>query len=371
MSKRSIKRKDESENDLAKLENKSNATHAPSGLTGPLRRATVRDIANRAGVAISSVSRVFSQHPNVSDELRSRVEAAARELSYQPNYVAHSLRRGDTASVGFLVGTISNPTIADISSSTSAVLAQHGYGTLLVITDNRPENDLAYLNFLARRQVSGMVVSLAAWEGHANARSLIAELGIPTVMLDRTRIEVPHVGAVMSDHIAGMKAAVLHLAEQGHRSIAFLGGPPGFDPGDQRQAGYRQGLAQAALPLVPDLIIRHGIERGAGYATTKALFAGNHQPTAIIAGGNLILAGVLRALQELQIGVGTDIALIGCDDTDLTQLYTPSITVISRNLQKLGATAADTLIELMGRQPGRTILLPTRLEVRASSCLRI
>lgn len=371
MSKRGIKRNDVSEKGLSKLDQGSNVPYSPPGLTVPPRRATVRDIANRAGVAISSVSRVFSQHPNVSDELRNRVEAAARELSYQPNYVAHSLRRGDTASVGFLVGTISNPTIADISSSASAVLSEHGYGTLLVITDNRPENDLAYLNFLAQRQVSGMVVSLAAWEGHADTRRLIAELGIPTVMLDRTRIEAPHVGAVISDHIAGMQAAVLHLAEQGHRTIAFLGGPPGFDPGDQRQAGYRQGLALAGLPLVPDLIIRHGIERGSGYATTKALFAGSPQPTAIIAGGNLILAGVLRALQELQIGVGTDIALVGCDDTDLTQLYTPSITVISRNLQQLGTTAADSLIELMGRQPGRTILLPTRLEVRASSCLRM
>jgi len=79
----------------------------------------------------------------------------------------------------------------------------------------------------------------------------------------------------------------------------------------------------------------------------------------------------LRALQELQVGVGTDIALIGCDDTDLTHLYTPSITVISRDLHQMGEAAADLLIELMGRQPGRTILLPTRLEIRASSRVRL
>lgn len=339
----------------------------PPPAFSPPKRPTIRDIANHAGVAISSVSRVFSQHPYVSTELRQRVEAAAQELGYQPNYLAFSLRRGDTASVGFLVGTISNPTIADISAAASEVLAERGYGTLLVSSGNRSENDIMYLNFLARRQVSGMIVSSAACVLHPDAARLIRELAIPTVMLDRMRIDAPHVGTVLSDHISGMCAAVIHLVDQGHRRIAFLGGPPGFEPGDARQAGYLKGLAEAGIPTDPDLILRHGIERESGYQTTRDIFAQRPYPSAIIAGGNLILAGVIQSLQELNISVGVDVALVGCDDTDLTQLYVPGITAVARDLRQLGTTASELLISIMNRQPGRTITLPTRLKVRGSS----
>ena len=334
------------------------------------RRITIRDVAKQAGVAISSVSRVLSNHPHVSDQLRARVEAAARELGYRPNHVAHSLRRGNTLSAGFLVGTISNPIIADISASASDVLASNGYATLLVCSENDPSADVVYLHFLAQRRVSGLIVSSAADGPDDRLRALLGELGLPAVMLDRRRLPVPHVSAVCSDHQQGVQAAVAHLLAQGHRRIALVGGLEHFDPAAARLAGYLRGFEAAGMTPDPLLIRSLGMGRSAGYAATLELFGPDRQgppPTALIAGGNLLLAGVLQALKELQIAVGRDIALVGCDDTDLTRLHSPPITVIARDLAQMGRVAAQALLDLIENQTGQTIVLPTQLEVRESS----
>ena len=171
------------------------------GEGGGARHATIRDVANAAGVAISSVSRVLSNHPHVSDELRTRVETAARELGYRPNYLAHSLRRGTTASIGFLIGTISNPIVADLSAGASEVLASSGYATILVCSQNDPAADVDYLHFLNQRRVNGLIISSAANGPDDQMRAVLLELRLPTVLLDRRPMDAPHISAVYSDHV--------------------------------------------------------------------------------------------------------------------------------------------------------------------------
>jgi LacI family transcriptional regulator len=116
----------------------------------------------------------------------------------------------------------------------------------------------------------------------------------------------------------------------------------------------------------PTLVRSWGMGRQAGYAATRDLM-GERPPTALIAGGNLILAGVLQALKEMGVAIGRDLALVGCDDTDLTRLHNPSITVIARDLAELGRVAAATLLATIDQGEIQTITLPTRLEVRESS----
>lgn len=330
------------------------------------KKITIRDVARQAGVSISSVSRALSEHPHVSETLRLRVEQAARTLGYEPDFLAHSLRRGDTRSVGFLVGAISNPIMADIFTSASNYLAQHGYAMLLACSQNQPDADLDYLNLFARRQVSGVILSTAV-NGMAAVDALLQELTIPTVMLDRQRPEQPQVSAVQSDHCIGAKLAVLHLIEQGHRRIALIGGPEHFYPAQTRIQGFLAGFAEAGLPLERTLLRSVGMTQQVGYQETHALWSLPKPPTALFAAGNLILTGVLQALRELGVTLGRDVALIGCDDTDLTRLHTPSITTVARDLGLIGETAASLLLSVMRHKRGETVVLPTQLLVRESS----
>jgi LacI family transcriptional regulator len=295
-----------------------------------------------------------------------RVENAARALGYEPDFLAHSLRRGDTRTVGFLVGAISNPIMADIFTSASNYLDHYGYAMLLACSQNQPEADLAYLNLFTRRQVSGVILSTAV-DGPARTTALLHEVKVPTVMLDRQRPAHSQVSAVQSDHSMGTKMAVLHLLAQGHRRIGLIGGPAHFDPAHARLDGFYAGFAEANVTVDQTLVRTVGMNQQVGYQETQALFTLVQPPTALIAGGNLILSGVLQALHKRDLIIGRDLALIGCDDTDLTRLHRPSISVVARDLGLIGETAARLLLNLLLHKRAETVVLPTQLFVRESS----
>lgn len=329
-------------------------------------KITIRDVAENAGVSISSVSRALSDHPYVSDQLRARVRKAADKLDYRPDFLAHSLRRRQTQTVGFLVGTISNPVMADIYAGAADVLASRGYAMTLVCSQNDPNLDVSYLRFLTHRRVDGLIVSSAA-DGPDQASPVISESAIPTIMLDRDPVAEKHVSAVLSDHASGMHAAVMHLLQQGHKRIALIGGPEFFRPARERLAGFRNALSEAGIKPSPELVRSVRLDEAVGYRETLDLVSVSEPPTALIAGGNLILIGVLRALRDRGLTIGRDIALVGCDDIDVARLYIPSITVISRDSRLLGETASHLLTDTIEKGQPSVVTLPTQLVVRESS----
>ena len=200
------------------------------------------------------------------------MQAAALELDYQPAFLAHGLRRGETNSVGFLVGTIANPVISTIFEAASEALSTGGYAVTLVSSRNQADLDVACLRLLARRQVSGLIVSSAA-ESPEPARRYLAELGIPTVMLDRDAAAGEHSCAVQSDHGSSMRRAVAHLYRRGHRDIAFIGGPAGFYPTRQRFLAYSAALDDAGLPERRDLVRFTSFNERARLCRSVAAFA--------------------------------------------------------------------------------------------------
>ena len=332
------------------------------------QKATIHDVAQQAQVSVGSVSRALNDYPHVSAALKSRVRAAAQELDYQPAFLAHGLRRGETNTVGFLVGTIANPVISTIFEAASEALSADGYAVTLVSSRNQGDLDVACLRLLARRQVSGLIVSSAA-ESPQRARAYLAELGIPTVMLDREATGDDLCYAVQSDHASSMRRAVAHLASRGHRDIAFFGGPAGFYPTRQRFLAYAQALEAAGLPQRRELTRFTSFNERAAYAEALLLLQGR-PPSALIVAGNIILAGALMALQDLGLQVGADIALVACDDIHLTRLYRPPITAIRRDLKLLGVTTARLLLQGMqdgGDDAERVIKLPTELVLREST----
>lgn len=332
-------------------------------------KITIHDVAQHAGVSVSSVSRALNNYPHVSEKLKNRVLEAAEELGYQPAFLAHSLRRGSTHSIGFLVGTIANPVISTIFEGATEALAANGYAMTLASSRNKADLDNAYLRLLASRQISGLIVSSAA-ESQDHSSSLIDDLGIPTVMLDRARPLSDHIYAVQSDHIVGIKQAIQHLVKNGHRNIAFIGGPENFYPTQQRFIGYQQALTESGIPIKRELVRFTAFTETDAFAEALVLFGHNPLPTALIVAGNIILVGTLLALHDMGLKVGQNLALVACDDINLTKLYRPPITAITRDLNLLGKTAARLLLQGIQDKEGRTehiIKLPTKLIIRESS----
>jgi LacI family transcriptional regulator len=329
------------------------------------KRASMREVAELADVAISSVSRVLSGHPDVSADMRDRVLAAVEQLEYEPDFLAQSLRRGATLSVGYVVGDISNPLIATITSGAESELRSAGYSMLLMNSENEADLDTAHIRFFLARRVDGMILSLAS-ERHPDTLDVLRQVDVPLVMIDRDLPVELNASIVRNDHRAGMRVAIEHLLDLGHRRIALITGGLDLWPVRERIAGMAEavagrGLQDETISLVGSLSAEHG-ER-----STEQLLSMHPRPTAIVAGGNQVLAGCIRALSRHGVGVPEDVSLVTCDEVDLSELHRPPISAVARDTLLLGRTAAELLLERLEGADPRTVLLPTEFRQRAST----
>lgn len=325
-------------------------------------RPVMRDVADRAGVALSTVSRVLSGHPDVGPDMRVRVMSAAVELGYEPDILAQSLRTGETMTVGFVVGDISNPLISQIARGAEASLRQSGRAMLLMNSFNDPILDRQHIGLLNQRRVDGLILSISDDIDPETAK-VIAELPIPCVLVDR-QLAGADSAAVLSDHSKGIKQAFDYLVGGGHRRIGLVNGYLNVRPARERSQTLLD-LAEIHQEVSVD-IRNSSFTAEHGFDSTIDMLSSDYPPTAIIAGGNQILVGILRALKKLSLRVGVDVALVTSDDIPLLEFLDPPMPTISRNPEEMGRQAAGLLLEMLAGGPRRTLELPTHLRFAGS-----
>ena len=327
----------------------------------PPRRIGIRDVAQRAGVAISTVSKVFSDKGEVMPALRMRVLTAAAELGYQPNYLAQSLRRGATDLMGFVAADLSDPFSAAIVAGAEFVLRPARYALLVMSSNHDPETDAANVRYLTSRRVDAVLVAPTR-EDDRGLHDALADFDGPIVAIESELGAPLAVDAVCADHREGMREAVDHLVRLGHRRIAALTGPVVRRSGRERLAGLldgvrAQGREEWALPIETE----H--DAAAAEAETLRALDGAAPPTALLAGGLALLTGTLRALDKRGLVPGRDIALVGWDDGPLAELSRPPLAVVDRDPRALGAAAATLALKRLGHG-GVRYEEPATVEVR-------
>ena len=328
-------------------------------------RPGMREVAEYAGVAMSSVSRVLSGHPDVSSEMRERVERAVEELGYQPDMLAQSLRRRATFTVGFVVSDISNPLLSTIALGAETTLREAGYSMLLMNSENKPSLDAAHLRLLTRRRVDGLLLSLAA-EDDPETVDLLEKTDIPIVLIDRELPPSVEAGSVISEHRDGMRSAVGTLLDLGHRRIGLILGP-GLRFSRERLVGLRDAYAERGL-TDESLVLEGTLTEEFGREATARMLDDRSPVTAIVAGGNQLVSGALAELRARDVRVGDDISLVSCDAISVTEVFTPPNAVVRRDNRELGRKAAQFLLEQMRDDLApRQIVLPTEF-VRRASC---
>lgn len=321
----------------------------------------MKQVADRAGVAVSSVSRVLSDHPDVSAVMRFRVLDAVAALGYEPDLLAQSLRTGATMTVGFLVGDISNPLLAEIVLGAELQLRVAGYSSLLTNSVNDPGQDVDHLRLLQQRRVDGVLLSLTDEDDPALLAAL-DRLDVPAVLVDR-RAAGRQLAAVLSDHASGIRHAITHVADLGHQRVALVNGNPRVRPSRERAAALRSSCRARGLTAT---VRSAAFSPEHGRAATLELMADDDAPTVIIAGSNQILVGVLRALRELRLSVPGDVSLVTCDDVPLSEFLEPPIATISRDPQEIGKIGADLLLEQLHGKPARQQQLSTGFRATGS-----
>lgn len=320
---------------------------------------SLREVAFRAGVAVSSASRVLSGHPDVSPAMRTRVMAVVEELGYEPNLIASSLRRGATMSVALVVGDVASPFAAATAAGAEAHLREAGYTLSLASSEGSAEGDAALISLFRRRRADGLLLALS----HESDPATTAEIGrlqAPYVLIDGDLPGAPDASAVLCDHAGGIERAAEHLRGLGHLRVALVAGAPRPRPSRELRRGFE--AACARLGMQP--AVASG-EWGGEEATARLLSA-SPRPTALVAGSGELLPGALRAIGALGLRIPADLSLVAFDDMPLPEVAQPSLATVSREPRAAGREAARLLLRRIAGEPPAIALVPARFDAGES-----
>lgn len=323
-------------------------------------------MAERAGVSVTTVSHVINQTRPVSDELRQRVLAAMRELGYQPNRLARSLRRGQTHTIGMIIPDNANPFFAEMARGVEDTSFENGYSLILCNSDGDLDKELLYTNVLIEKRVDGILFVAA---GLSTDRILdLQTQKTPLVVVDR---DLPDsaVDSVLTDNAQGGRLATQHLIDLGHRRIACIAGPSDVTPSADRITGYRQAMSEGGIPIDEALIVRGDFRYDSAYQASVQLLKRNDPPTAIFACNDLMAVAVMRAALEQGWQIPGDLSVVGFDDVRLAAFANPPLTTIAQPKYEMGAVAAKMLLARMRNheRPAHRRVFETRLVVRRST----
>ncbi len=327
---------------------------------------TIYDVAERAGVAPATVSRVINESGYVSEETRVRVRRAIDELRYTPNRLARGLRSKQTQTLGLIVTDITNPFWTTVARGAEDAASQAGFSVILCNTDESDAKQEQYVNLLLEKQVDGFLLVPATRD--VTTVSLIQERAVPIVVLDR-RMPIP-VDTVRGDSEGGAHELTTHLLSLGHRRIALLGGSVDVPTAQERVVGYRRALDEAGIPVDESLILSRAFTQEAGYAMTQVVLKMKPRPTALFAVNNFIAIGAARALRDAKLRLPEDVALVSFDDLPTALIVEPFLTVAAQPAYEMGRLATELLMaRIVGDVIGdhQEIILPTELIVRMSS----
>jgi LacI family transcriptional regulator, fructose operon transcriptional repressor len=326
---------------------------------------TIKDVAKRAGVSVATVSRVVSNHAYVRDTVRSQVQQAIAELNYRPNRVARSLRAQSSKYIGLIISDIENPFYTSLVRAVEDVAHKQQYSLLLCNSDEVPDKERMYIDFMRDEQVAGVIASPTDEQG--TSLQVLLDAGIPVVAVDRRAEQTP-VDTVMVDHVSAAYQLAGHLLAHGHTRIGAVFGAPGTTSGRERKRGFLKALKEAGIKQPASLMREVKPVEAEGYAAALDLLGLPEPPSALFMGNNLLMTGALKAIRHKKLRIPDDISLVGHDELPWMALLDPGITVTSQPVYELGRTAIERLMaRIQGdTQPPRELRLQPALIVRQS-----
>jgi LacI family transcriptional regulator len=330
-------------------------------------RATIRDIADLAGVSIATVSRVLNDRPDVSPETRETVLQVVREHGFSTNRGARGLSSGRTGMIGLTLPLVADAYFGPILSGAAEALYERDLRIVLAATLHEHDREVSLVERLMRGTTDGAILMLPE-ESEAELLSL-QQQGFPFVVVDPREPPPDGIPCVAAMHAAGAKQATEHLLSLGHRRIGAIAGSPGWYATEERLAGFRAALAGAGILLDPELVVHSDWRLPWGTAAAHRLLELADPPTAIFGFNDNVAIGALHAAHERGLRVPDDLSVVGFDDTHQSVIVTPRLTSVAQPLAELGRMGVSLLVRLLEGQrlDALRIELATRLVVRDST----
>lgn len=323
------------------------------------KSVSLKDVARAAGVSTSTVSRALYHHPRISQETADRVRHLAEEMGYTPSLLARSLVTQDTATIGVVLSSVSDPFVGQLVHGVEEVASRAGYSVLIGSSYRNPDLEREIVRSFYGRRASGIIVTGSQIDlGYLDLRKRFL---LPVVLINCPAY--PH--SISTDNVSGARAAMQHLVRLGHRRIAYVGNPLSYNANRERLQGYQSVLAEAGLTPDEALVVDGdgGVARGA--EAMKCLLALPRPPTAVFCFNDLTALGVMHALALAGVHVPEACSVIGFDDLELAPYFCPPLTTVRQPRRKMGGRAMEMLLALMDEKgTPQAEILPTELVVR-------
>lgn len=333
-------------------------------------RVTIKDIAEKTGLSVSTVSLVLNNKKHrLSQETRDRVWAAAREMGYRPNQLAVSLVTRRSKTVGLILPDVTNMFFGEIAKGAEEESQRNGYSLILCNTNDNPQKDIDYMNVLLDRGIDGVifVMSVTAYAHRAaECLSMLARMDRPVILVDRL-LPGQDCACVRTDNELGGYLATRHLLELGHRRVGCITGPMGGQSSKQRFYGYIRALQEYRVAFDPELVLEGNFRTDLACDLTGRLL--EKGVTAVFACNDMMAYGVYRRAAGMGRRVPEDLSIVGYDDLPFSEIMETPLTTVSQPARLMGERAAKNIIdEINGRAPqNREVVFEPELIVRKSS----
>jgi LacI family kdg operon repressor len=332
-----------------------------------MRKVTMADVAKNAEVSKSTVSQFLNErYEYMSLETKKRIEAAIKELGYQPNYVARSLKQKRTSTIGVIVANIMHRVSTEVSRAIEDFFHEHSIHVILCNADDDPEKERKYIDVLRAKQVDGLIIFPTG--GNLDLYQQMEREKYPVVFMDR-KIKGVSIDTVVPNNREASHEAVKHLIELGHERIAAITPPLTISPRSERLEGYHDALKEYDISpceaYVKSVDIHHV------KSELEHMFSLADPPTALLAANDLVSMEVLDFLKERNLAIAADVALIVFDNLAFASIFQPSITTVSQPAFQMGEKAAELLFAKMEQKEADRIpsehVFPCELMIRESS----
>ncbi len=306
--------------------------------------ATLSDVAARAGVSVSAVSRVLSDAPSarVSDQTRRRIHQAAEELGYRPNFAARALKFARTNVVGLVVPDLTNAIFTELMRGVEDEAHRRGYMVLLARAEGMPEGEESIPRLIGEGRVDGVLVQVGDNMRPQDLRTLV-EGSLPVVFVNS--IHPQGAGSVVLQDELGMRLGTQHLIDLGHTRIGLLGGHPASDSATRREAGFRATMADAGIEVPDDRVTRLGYDPRSGGIALARLAALAQPPTAVVVANVNAAHGALLEARRLGLRVPEDLSIVAMHDAWTAENAWPPLTTVRMPLYELGSAAMSAIFD--------------------------
>ncbi len=326
---------------------------------------TIKDIAKRAEVSSTTVSRVLNDYTYVSDVTRKRVIEAINDLEYSPSNLARGMRIKKTYTIGLLIEDITNPFYAETAKTIISIAKEHGYSIILCTTNSNLSIQQEYISILRQHQIDGFLFGSVYLKDDTVMQVINSDL--PYVLYNRCLLSRNNVNYVVLDNMLGSFLAVEHLVKLGHKRIGFIRGQSFFSTGRERLNGFISAIKHFNLDFEKTLIATGDYNEKKAFKAAHSLINQPNLPTAIIAANDLMAFSVMEALSLRGIRIPEDIALVGFDDVEMARHSSIQLTTVAQNKNEMAKIAIQSLIRML---EGKDIEMPVQIILKPKLIIR-